>query len=174
MQLESTMPPRLTPSGCAVAASTAPQIDVALREAAEAAARQLAGAADVAVVFVSNRYGAAIRPAMEGLGDLLGTPTVIATTAEAVLAADVEYESEPAVAVWLARLPGATVVPFALEYKQTPDGGMFVGWPSVVLPGGCAHQAGRGGSPGRADRGRHGQRRLPARQQHARRRFAVV
>ena len=132
MQPESTMPPRHTPSGCAVAASTAPQIDVALREAAEAAAGQLAGTADVAVVFVSARYGAAIRPAMEGLGDLLGTPTVIATTAEAVLAADVEYESEPAVAVWLARLPGALVVPFALEYTQTPDGGMFVGWPSEL------------------------------------------
>ena len=132
MQPESATPPHNTQIGCAVAASTAPQIDVAIREAAEAAARQLAGAADVAVVFVSARYGAAIRSAMEGLGDVLGTPTMIATTAEAVLAADVEYESEPAVVVWLAHLPGAVVVPFALEYTQTPDGGMFAGWPSAL------------------------------------------
>jgi len=33
------------------------------------------------------------------------------------------------VAVWLARLPGATILPISLEYAQTPDGGMFAGWP---------------------------------------------
>jgi small ligand-binding sensory domain FIST len=116
---------------CAVAASTDPRIDHAIRDAAEDASRQLGGAADVAVVFVSASYGAAIRPAMEGLSEVLGAQTVIATTAEAVLAGGVEYESGPAVAVWLARLPGARVIPFALEYAQTPDGGMFVGWPSA-------------------------------------------
>lgn len=86
----------------------------------------------MAVVFVSAGYGEAIRPAMEGLSEVLGARTVVATTAEALLAADVEFESGPAVAVWLARLPGASVVPFALEYTQTPDGGMFVGWPSAL------------------------------------------
>jgi small ligand-binding sensory domain FIST len=33
------------------------------------------------------------------------------------------------VAVWLARLPGAWLEPVSLEYTQTPDGGMFAGWP---------------------------------------------
>lgn len=129
---DTAMPPNATEIRCAVAASTAEQIDAAIREAAEEAHRKLGGGGDVAVVFVSARYGAAIHPAMEGLGDLLGTPSVIATTGEAVLAGDAEYESGPAVAVWLARLPGAMVVPFALEYTQTPDGGMFMGWPSEL------------------------------------------
>lgn len=115
---------------CGAAASAAPQIDEAIREAAEAAAVQVGGRADVAVVFVAGGYGDAIRPAMEGLGDAVGAPVVIATTAEAVLADGVEYESRPAVTVWLARLPSASIVPFSLEYAQTPDGGMFVGWPS--------------------------------------------
>jgi small ligand-binding sensory domain FIST len=66
---------------------------------------------------------------MEGLGDAIGVRTVIATTAEAVLAEDVEYESAPAVTVWMARMPGAVIVPFSLEYAQTPDGGTFAGWP---------------------------------------------
>jgi len=126
------MPPTATDIRCAVGSSTAEQIDTAIREATEAAARQLGGDADVAVVFLSSQYGAAIRPAMEGLSDVLRARTVIGTTAESVLAAGVEYESEPAVAVWLARLPGACVVPFSLEYTQTPDGGMFVGWPSEL------------------------------------------
>jgi small ligand-binding sensory domain FIST len=46
-----------------------------------------------------------------------------------VLAGDREYETGPAVAVWLARLPGAEIVPLALEYSQSVDGGMFIGWP---------------------------------------------
>jgi small ligand-binding sensory domain FIST len=132
MPAEPAMPPTATDIRCAVGSSTAEQIDTAIREAAEAAARQLGGDADVAVVFLSSQYGAAIRPAMEGLSDVLRARTVIGTTAESVLAAGVEYESEPAVAVWLARLPGACVVPFSLEYTQTPDGGMFVGWPSEL------------------------------------------
>ena len=132
MPAEPIAPPPATGIRCAVASSTDPRIDHAIRDAAEAAARQLGGGADVAVVFVSAGYGEAIRPAMEGLSEVLGARTVIATTAEALLAADVEFESGPAVAVWLARLPGASVVPFALEYTQTPDGGMFVGWPSAL------------------------------------------
>jgi len=132
MPTEPSTPPTATDIRCAVAASTAEQIDAAIREAADSAAEQLGGEADVAVVFISSGYGAAIRPAMEGLSDVLGARTVIGTTAEAVLAAGVEYESGPAVAVWLARLPGACLVPFALEYAQTPDGGMFVGWPSEL------------------------------------------
>jgi small ligand-binding sensory domain FIST len=135
MPAEPATPPTASEIRCAVAASTADQIDTAIREAAASAARLLGGNADVAVVFVSSGYGAAIRPAMEGLADLLGTPTIIGSTAEALLAADAEYESGPVVTVWLARLPGATVVPFALEYTQTPDGGMFVGWPTELDDG---------------------------------------
>jgi small ligand-binding sensory domain FIST len=59
----------------------------------------------------------------------LGARTVIGTTAEGVLVGGVEHEAQPAVAVWLARLPGATIVPLSVEYTQTPDGGMFAGWP---------------------------------------------
>ena len=145
MPAEPAAPPTATDIRCAVAASTGEQIDTAIREAAATAAGQLGGVADVAVVFVSKAYGAAIRPAMEGLADLLGTPTVIGATAEAVLAGADEYESGPVAAVWLARLPGATIVPFALEYTQTPDGGMFVGWPAELdagWPAGAASPAG--------------------------------
>jgi len=131
MQIDPSPRPTSTTIRCAVAASTDPQIDAALREAADRAAEQLGSTADIAVVFVSSSYKSAIRPAMESLDDMLGATTVIGGTAEAVLAADTEYESGPVVSIWLARLPGATVVPFALQYTQTPDGGMFAGWPAT-------------------------------------------
>jgi small ligand-binding sensory domain FIST len=119
---------------CGVGGSTAPRIDEAVREAIAAAEAGLGEgpAADLAVVFVSASYGAAIRPVMDGLSDLVRAGVVIGATAEGVLVDGLEHESGPAVAVWLARLPGATIAPVSLEYAQTPDGGMFVGWPPDV------------------------------------------
>lgn len=114
----------------AAVASTAPRLEEALGAATSGALATLGGRADLAVVFVSAAHGSAIRPAMEGLTELLPLPAVIGTTAEGILAGGTEHEAGPAVVVWLARLPGATVLPFALAHERTPDGGTFVGWPS--------------------------------------------
>ena len=132
MQSDASPPQHPTDTmACAVGVSTAPQLDVAIREASTEARNRLAAEnVDLAVVFVSKAYEETIRPAMEGLADAIGVPTVIAATAEGVLAGDMEYESGPAVTVWLARLPGAEIVPLSLEYSQTADGGMFIGWPA--------------------------------------------
>jgi small ligand-binding sensory domain FIST len=116
---------------CGAGCSTQREIGAALREAVAAARAALGpgGQADLAVAFVSSAYGTAVRPALDGLADLVPARVVLGTTAEGVLAGDTEHEGGPAVALWLARLPGAVVTPLALEYAQTPDGGMFVGWP---------------------------------------------
>jgi small ligand-binding sensory domain FIST len=122
---------------CGSGASTQQRLDLAIREAVAAAEAELAGSAaagraDLAVVFVSAAHGPTIRPALELLTDLVPARHVIAATAEGVLAGDREYETGPAVAVLLARLPDAWIEPFALEYTQTPDGGMFAGWPEPL------------------------------------------
>lgn len=115
---------------CGAAASLEPDLERAIVEAAARARRDLAGApADLAVVFVSSAHGDRVRPALDGLADTLGIAAVIAGTAEGVLAGTIEHESGPAVAVWMASLPGAVVEPFALEYAPGVEGGAFVGWP---------------------------------------------
>ena len=127
--------PRADGVRCGVGVSANPELEAAIHEARTAAAAELqapATAADLAVVFVSSGYGHAIRPAFEGLADAIGAKAVVGGTAEAILGGGEEYEEGPAVVVWLARLPGAAVVPLALEYTQTPDGGMFVGWPEEL------------------------------------------
>jgi small ligand-binding sensory domain FIST len=127
---ETTSGPR-----CGSGASTHPRLDVALREATAAALGELAGGdsgADLAVVFVSGAYGSAIRPTLELLTDFVPARHVLASTAEGVLAGDREYETGPAVAVWLAQLPGAWLEPLSLEYAQTADGGAFAGWPAAL------------------------------------------
>ena len=117
---------------CAVGVSTDIDIAGAIRAAAASARDGLGMGADLAVVFVSGDHEAPVRPALETLADELGVPHVIAATAEAVLADGREYETGPAVVVWLARLPGATIVPLSLEYAQSGDGGMFLGWPDEL------------------------------------------
>lgn len=117
---------------CGAGGSTDPRLAVALAAALDAAAAQLdapPAEADLAVVFASSGYGAEVRAAFEGLADTIGARTLIGTTAEGVLVGGTEHEGGPAVAVWLGRLPGATIVPVSVEYTQTPDGGMFAGWP---------------------------------------------
>lgn len=120
------------PVRCGAGASTDERLDVALAAALRTAAAQLGGPpheADLAVVFASSGYGADVRPAFESLADVVGARTVIGTTAEGVLCNGSEHEQGPAVAVWLARMPAATLVPVSIEHTRTPDGGMFVGWP---------------------------------------------
>ena len=126
-----------SPLRCAARASTHADLERALREAGALARADQGGdtAATLAVVFVSSAYGEAIRPALDGLADTLGVDRVIATTVEGLLAGETEHESGPAVSVWLARLPGAVVETFALEYVSDPDGGAFVGWPSELTAG---------------------------------------
>lgn len=120
---------------CGAGVSIATDMAAALDEAVRAAREQLGAEADLGVVFVSKPYGAQIRPVMEGLADVVPARVVLGTTVEGLLAGPVEYEAEPAVAVWLARLPGAELVPLALEYAQTADGGSFVGWPAALDEG---------------------------------------
>jgi small ligand-binding sensory domain FIST len=40
-----------------------------------------------------------------------------------------EIEGSPAISLWLARLPGCTVMPLHLDFARTPEGGSIVGWP---------------------------------------------
>lgn len=120
-----------SPAGprCGCGGSTRPRLDEAIREAVAAARGELGGGqADLGVVFVSAAYADAIRPTLELASDLVPARHLIGCTAEGVLAGDDEHEGGPAVAVWLARLPGAWLEPVSLEYLQTPDGGAFAGW----------------------------------------------
>jgi small ligand-binding sensory domain FIST len=122
---------------CAAAASTLADLPQAIDAAVRAAEADLGPGdrADLAVVFVSKAYGPAIRPCMDGLADAVSARVVLGATVEGLLAGPIEYETGPAVAVWLARLPGAELVPLALDYAQTADGGSFVGWPAALDAG---------------------------------------
>jgi small ligand-binding sensory domain FIST len=116
---------------CSFGISTAASFDAAIHEAVTNARAGLAGRATLGVVYVSGDWDE-LRAPLEALRELIDADMLIGGTVEGVLAGGLEQERGRAVVVWLARLPQAVLVPLALEYRQTPDGGSFVGWPTDV------------------------------------------
>ena len=120
----------------ASALSTRPELSAATAEACRVALEGLDGdgPADLAIFFVSPQYG----DALAGLGAEIkrrtGAELVAGCTGESIVGGAREVEGEPALSLWLARLPGVDLVPMHLELEQTPEGGTIVGWSDRLPP----------------------------------------
>ncbi|MBX9787473.1 MAG: FIST C-terminal domain-containing protein [Pirellulales bacterium] len=114
----------------AAALSTRPDLSAATAEACRVALEGLGVGepADLALAFISPQYG----DALAGLGAEIkrrtGAALLAGCTGESIVGGAREVEGEPALALWLARLPGVELVPMHLELEQTPEGGTIVGW----------------------------------------------
>ena len=107
-----------------------------------------AGAQQSGNVFETVRYGALERrgagvvsdtgvgsPGQEQFDDVaeilsseLGADCLLGCTGESIVAGAREIENSPALALWVAHLPGVTLRPMHLEFNPTADGGSFTGW----------------------------------------------
>jgi small ligand-binding sensory domain FIST len=125
-----------TPAGAglrfAAALSTAIDTPRAVDEVCSQAAAQLGSTADLAVVFVSHHHGPPFAPLAAEITRRTQAGALLGCTGEAIVGGPREIEEGPAVALWLARLPGATVDPMHLSFERTPEGGTIVGWPDNV------------------------------------------
>ncbi len=120
--------------GCAAAMSTLPELAAAVGEAIDVATSKLQGSCDLAMVFVSSQYGAGWEQLGARLVDRLQTESVLACTGESIVGPEREIEQQPAVAIWLAHLPGARITPIRLQYARTSEGAAFTGWPIDLPP----------------------------------------
>ncbi|MDX2116510.1 MAG: FIST N-terminal domain-containing protein, partial [Planctomycetota bacterium] len=107
----------------AVGTGLSANVDVALAaeqalEAAAAPAGFSRGAVDLALVFVSGDHAAHLPEAAAAVRSALEPGTLMGLTAEGVLAGETEIERAPAVAIFLASLPGTSVHPFL--YRDLP------------------------------------------------------
>jgi len=96
---------------------------------------------DLAVVFVSPQYGSALEEHLPQLVSRLQATVIIGTTAEAIIGGDRELEHQPALSLWVARLPGARLTPFRIEFEQTPDGVICLGIPDDLAEQAGEHRA---------------------------------
>src|SRR4051794_22916693 len=90
----------------AAALSRRADTEEAAREASQQAREQLAGTANLALVFASAHHQEHFSAIAHVLGRELEEALVVGCTGESILCNQVEVEGEPAIALWLAHLPG--------------------------------------------------------------------
>src|SRR5579864_4309659 len=114
------------------ALSTLPDAAEAAREALGRALAALEGEGpDLVVAFHSIHHLTQVDAIAALLSSEAKPAVVIGCTAQAVVGDGREVESGPALSVWVARLDGARVEPFALAEAQTIDGHTTLGIPAV-------------------------------------------
>ncbi len=118
---------------CSSALSRAAEPRRALAEVCDQALARLGGTPDLAVLFLSaDRAEIADKIANQAC-DRLAAECVIGCTAESLAGVGQEVEGVPGLSLWLARLPGAQVLPMHLTFERTPEGGAILGWPDTLV-----------------------------------------
>ncbi|MEO8498448.1 MAG: FIST N-terminal domain-containing protein [Planctomycetota bacterium] len=116
----------------ASALSTNPSALAALDEVIALVQEQLNGKPTLALLFVSANHIAAADKLAPRLCERLGTECVIGCSGESIVGVGTEVEMASAMSLWVASLPGTTVLPMRLEFVRTAEGGTIVGWPDEL------------------------------------------
>ena len=117
---------------CAAALSLEADSSAAVADVCDRASADLQDEADLALLFLSAHHAPAAETLSGQLRARLGPAALLGCTGESIVGEDREIEMAPAVSLWLAKLPGAAVQTFSLAFNQTPDGGVFHGWPPAL------------------------------------------
>lgn len=104
------------------ALSTAPDAGEAARDAAGRLLQQLDGRSiDLAYAFLSPEHLPRVDEVVQSLRDTLAPRSLLGCVAQGVLAGELEQEQGPALALWAASLPGATIRTFHLDARVDED-----------------------------------------------------
>lgn len=118
---------------CSSALSTARDPRRGLAEVCDQALGRLEDTPDLAVLFVSADRAAICDAIANEVCDRLGTECVVGCTAESLVGVGREVEGAAGFSLFLARLPGAQVLPMHLTFERTREGGAILGWPDALL-----------------------------------------
>jgi len=86
-------------------------------------------APDLSLLIVSRSHLELFPELVETACRTTGSRHLLACTADGVIGDDREIESGPAISLWSARLPGAEIESFHVEFERTPDGPICIGMP---------------------------------------------
>lgn len=113
----------------AAALSTAATTRDAVDEVCRRAGELLGVAPSLAMVFFSPHHAEQASLIGRAISGTLSAECLLGCTGESIVGNEQEIEGEPALALWLAALPGVHVQPMHLQFERTPEGGTVVGWP---------------------------------------------
>lgn len=136
MTAESDILPRF-----AAALSTAPKTSDALDEVCRRTSDELAARPDLAMVFFSPHHAPQAETIASEIMRRLSPGCLLGCSGESIVGNDREIEGDPALALWVAAMPGVSLRPLEIEFASTPEGGTLVGWPddlSETWPAGSA------------------------------------
>lgn len=97
-----------------------------------AAAEQLSGPPDLAMLFVSHDHDEHLERMAADVCERIGNDQLIGCTGESIVGTGREIEMQPAASLWLARLPSVSVRLMHLNFDRTHEGGVIVGWPDSL------------------------------------------
>ena len=110
--------------------SNLPNLASAIEQAGVEIAIGLKGVVpDLAFVFASHHYATRFDELAPSLKQTLGATVLLGCTGETVIGGGHECEDSPALSVWCASIPNATLSPFQLAFEETPDGALCLGLP---------------------------------------------
>lgn len=89
---------------------------------------------DLAFVFFSPHHTESAEFLASMVQERLNPKVLLGCSAESVIGGDQEVEGKPALCLWAACLPGTTLAPFHLQFKQVGESFSVTGWPET-MPG---------------------------------------
>lgn len=113
----------------AAALSTLSDARQAAAEACQRAGQSLAAPVSLAMVFVSPHHAGELEAIGGEVRERLSPGCLLGCTGESIVGNAQEVEEAPAIALWLATLPGVSITPMHLNFEKTPEGPTVVGWP---------------------------------------------
>lgn len=116
----------------ASALSTEAELEAAVAEVCRQAGQQIDGTASLAMLFVSSHWREELQAIGRSIGERFDIQCLLGCTGESIVGVGREVEGEPAISLWLARLPGSTLLPMHLQFERSPEGGAIVGWPDIL------------------------------------------
>src|SRR5579872_2877592 len=116
--------------------SRATNLSDAIRSVTEQVRAALSNAEpDYSLLFVSQNHLDGFPRLASRICEATGTKLLIGCTGETIVGGAEEIESGPALSLWSAVVPGASVEPFSVRFERTADGIVTSGLPGLVAEG---------------------------------------
>jgi len=123
--------PNATEYAYASAVSLQEDASIGVQQVCSAVGEQLGQSPDLVLAFVSADRAEEMDTIAKQLSAEFQDAVVLGCTAESLVGVKQEIEGRTSVSLWAAVFPGAECTPLRVSFERTPEGGVFLGMPSL-------------------------------------------
>jgi small ligand-binding sensory domain FIST len=107
-------------------------LELAVRETTRQVRASIDGEIDLLMAFAAGYSPDQFDRCMAKVQELTGAKTVLGCTCETVIGQRLELETETALSVWAASLPGSEITPMHLTFARSAEDSAILGWPEEI------------------------------------------